>query len=302
LKNYKEARVSDPLELAEEWLDKIWRRGILQAAEQLCAVNYTDYTLPESDDGDIVQFQDYARDVLDAFGNLQVELADSYEDVDYAILRVDWRANHRAEYLEVAATQKTIEWSSIEILHVEANKISERWAQNDLLAQLLQASESARDTDFGALQRETEQAALISQLAEIPNQLRAAVRAGGVHPSTRDTWSTAAVIGHLWRAERNIWQARLEQIRNQDEPYFDFWEPDRAACEEQFGAADVNVLLDAFEFLRNATCDYLRGLSDQEWERRGVRRTLGDANVAELMQEALQHDRECIATLAGAQL
>ncbi len=294
--------MSEPLEIAEAWLEKFWRRGKLEAAEQLCAENYTDYTLPESEDGDIVQIQDFARTLSNAFGNLQVELADSYEDVDYAILRVEWRGTQRAEYLDVPPTEKTIEWSSIEILRVEDNQITERWAQNDLLAQLLQASETTSETDFADLQRETEQAALISQLAEIPQQVRAAVRAGGVHPATEDIWSTSAMVGHLWRTERYIWQARLEQLRSQDEPYFDFWEPDRIACEQEFGASDVNVLLDAFEFLRNATCDYLRGLSDEDWERRGVRRTLGDANVAELMQEALQHDREWIANLVGAQL
>lgn len=294
--------MSEPLELAEEWLEKIWRRQKLEAVEQLCAENYTDYTLPESEDGDIAQFQEYARALLDAFSGLRVELADSYEDVDYAILRVEWRGTQRAEYLDVAPTEKTIEWSSIEILRVDGNQIVERWAQNDLLAQLLQAGESASETDFGEMQRETEHAALISQLAEVPNQVRAAVRNSGVHSATADTWSTPAVIGHLWRTERNIWQARLEQLRNQDEPYFDFWEPDRVASEEEFGATDVNVLLDAFEFLRNATCDYLRDLSDTDWERRGVRRTLGDVNVAELMQEALQHDRDWIANLAGAQL
>ncbi len=294
--------MTEPLAVAEEWLELIWRRAKLEAVEQLCAEHYTDYTLPESQDGDILQFQDYARGLFDAFGNLQVELADSYEDLDYAILRVDWRGTHRAEYLDMAPTEKTIEWSSIEIFHIQENQIVERWAQNDLLAHLQQADETASDTEFGALQRETEQVALISELAEIPNLVRAAIRAGGVHPATANTWSTPAIVGHLWRTERNIWQARLEKIRNEDAPYFDFWEPEREACENDFGATDVNVLLDAFEFLRNATCEYLRGLSDKEWERRGVRRTLGDANVAELMQEALQHDREWIATLTGAQL
>jgi hypothetical protein len=109
-------------------------------------------------------------------------------------------------------------------------------------------------------------------------------------------------VGHLWRTERDVWQARLEQLMREENPFFELWDPDPYDWEADFGSTDINVLLDAYEFLRRATCDYLREMSDDQWARRGMHQTYGELDVASLMQKALEHDQEHLATLTGAQL
>ncbi len=284
--------MSEPLELAEEFFDALWNRGDVNFAQELCADNFTDFTLPDTEEGDIVAFQDFVLTLRAAFPDLRAEVLDSYQDADYIILRGFFRGTLRAEYQGFAPAQKPLEWESIDILHVENEKLVERWAQNDLLEQLNESEE-----DFSDMQHEAERAELIGRLADFPAQLRAVIRANGVRLASSEAWSTAAIVGDLWRTEREVWQARLQDLARDENPSSDAREQDRFAREQEFGAADVNVLLDAFEFLRNATCEYLRGLAEEEWAR-----GFGNVNVASLMTEAVLHDQKYLAQLSGAQL
>lgn len=287
----------EPLELAEEWAYRVWQHGDMQSAQELCAGDYIDFTVPDSDDGDCAAFQESVRNVRVAFPDLKAEVADSFQDEEFVILRILFSGTHNSDYLEFAPTHKRLKWQSIDILHFGENVILERWAQNDLLSELQNTIE-----DFGELQRETTQAELIGQLAEIPRAVREAIRTNGIHAARGDEGSTPATLGYLWRVERQAWQAYLQQLANQEHPYLESFDAARFDWESEFGESDVNVLLDAYEFLRNATCAYLRELNQQDWARRGVHREFGEVDVAGLMQNALEHDYQSLANLAGAQL
>lgn len=287
----------EPLSLAEEWVYRVWQHGDIAYMQELCAENYTDYTVPDSEAGDCAAFVESVRQVRVAFPDLKAEVLDSFEDEDYVILRILFTGTHQSDYLDFAPTNQRIEWQSIDILHFGETVLLERWSQNDLLSELQNTIE-----DFGELQRETTQAELIGQLAEIPRAVREAIRTNGIHAARGDEWSTQATLGYLWRVERQAWQAYLQQLANQEQPYLASFDGARYDWEREFGESDVNVLLDAYEFLRNATCAYLRELNQQDWARRGVHREFGEVDVAGLMQNALEHDYQSLANLAGAQL
>lgn len=297
----KRVTMTEPLDLAENWVYEVWQRGNMDYAEQLCAENYTDFTVPDNEEGDCAAFRDAVMDLRNAFPNLKAEILDSFQDQDFIILRILFTGTQHGDYMGIEATQQRVEWQSIDILHYRGDEWLERWSQNDLLTQLGDWKVTG-ETDFGAMQSESERSQLIVQLAEMPNQARAAIRAQGILPPRPGEWSTQAVVGHLWRTERQVWQARLEQMLREDNPYWQWWDPDRFDWEADFGASDLNVLLDAYEFLRAATCDYLRDLSDEQWARRGTHQTYGELDVMGLMQKAVEHDREHLATLTGAQL
>lgn len=286
-----------PLELAEEWAYGVWQRGDMQFAQEFCADDYIDFTVPDSDDGDCAAFQESVRNVRAAFPDLKAEVADSFQDEEFVILRILFSGTHASDYLEFAPTHKRMEWESIDILQIRDGQILKRWSQNELLRELLET-----ESDFGESQNAESRAELIGQLADIPRQVREAIRANGVQPARAGEWSTRATIGYLWRAERQIWQAHLQQLANQDHPHLETFDSTRFDWEREFGESDVNVLLDAYEFLRNATCAYLRELNVQAWARRGVHPEFGEVDVAGLMQNALEHDEQYLAALAGAQL
>lgn len=289
--------MTEPLEIAENWVYEVWSRGNLEFAERLCAENYTDFTVPDSSEGDCAAFCDVVMEVRAAFPDLKGEVQDSFQDEDFVILRTTFKGTHQSDYKEFPPTQKLVEWESIDILHFREDELIERFAQNDLLEQLEQS-----DSDFGELQAETERADLIGRLADVPRQVRDAIRRNGVHPAREGEWSTQATVGHLWRTERQVWQAALQQMQNEEAPYFENWVLDDVNADLDFGESDLNVLLDAYEFLRGETCRYLRELSGEDWERRGMHSEDGELDVAGLMQKAFEHDQEHVTILSGAQV
>ncbi len=289
--------MADLMQLAEQWNYELWRRGNLAYTEQICADTYTDYTFPETDDGDILALQDAVSELRAAFPDLTAEIRDSFQDEDYVILRVFFQGTHADEYKGFLPTQQKIEWENIEILHFQDELLIERWAQSDLV-ELLEEN----DVDFGALQANAEHAAIIAQLSETPKRLRQILRAHVARPAPKGEWSVGALFGHLWRCEVDVWQHRLREMADKENPHWEYWDPEQYDWESEFGAADVLALLDAFEFRRAQTCSYLRALPDEGWLRRGEHRTFGVLDVAGLMNEALKHDREHLDSLSGAQI
>jgi hypothetical protein len=107
--------------------------------------------------------------------------------------------------------------------------------------------------------------------ADVPKQLRQAIRTRGMHAAANGEWSTGAALGHLWRCEVDVWQYRLAQMQREENPFWEYWDPAQYAWEAEFGATDILSLLDAFEFRRSQTCKYLRALTDEGWARRTSR-------------------------------
>lgn len=289
--------MADLIELAEQWKTELWGRGNLKFAETSCAEDFTDYSLPETEEGDVFGLQDEIAELREAFPDLQITVTDSFLDEDYVTLRANFRGTHRGDYKGFLPTGQTVEWESIEILHFEQELVAERWTHSDLWALL-----EENDGGFGSLQANAEHAALIAQLAETPKRLRQLVRQSGVKAAAGETWSTGAAIGHLWRSEVEVWQHRLREMADRDNPFWEYWDPQQYDWEAEFGAADIVALLDAYEFRRMQTCNYLRALSEEGWLRRGEHRVFGVLDVAGLMTEALKHDREHLEALSGAQV
>jgi predicted ester cyclase len=289
--------MADLIQLAERWIQEIWQRGRVEYAEEICADDFTDYSLPETEEGDIIALQDAAVDLRAAFPDLQATVMDLYRDEDYVTLRVNFQGTHSADFLSFAPTNQRVEWESIEILHFQDDLIAERWAQSDLWEQLDNA-----DVAFNVLQGNQAHAELIAQLADTPKQLRQAVRARGSHAATARARSTGATLGYLWRCEVDAWQHMLGRMQREDNPYWEFWDAEQYDWEAEFGATDLLSLLDAFEFRRLQTCNYLRALSDEGWARRGKHPQDGTLDVAGLMNKVLDHDRAQLVALSGVQI
>ncbi|MBI4675553.1 MAG: ester cyclase [Chloroflexi bacterium] len=305
--------MADLVTLAEQFVQELWQRGNVRYAETVCAENYTDFTFPDNAEDDCMQLQDTVLGLRAAFPDLKLEVLDSFQDEDYVILRTFFVGTQRGEYDGFAPLNQVMEWESIDILHFQDDLLLERWAQSDLLAQL-QAPEQAEEAaeaeadapvkgdDFTELQLAHEHAELIGQFADIPKMLRQAVRTRGVQAGAQGEWSTSATVGHLWRCEVDVWQHRLREMADVENPVWEYWDPNQYDWETEFGATDVVALLDAFEMRRQQTCNFLRALSDEGWARRGEHRVYGVLDVAGLVRKALEHDREHLAAVSGAEL
>lgn len=147
-------------------------------------------------------------------------------------------------------------------------------------------------------------AELLDDLSTTPSALPAEPPVGSTVGSPAgadppgDGWSRTVVIGHLLHVEREVWAPRLEAMLTGAVPRWDLWEPDGVDWVGRYGDADPAELRTRFRDARRHTVVRLRGLDDEQWQRRAWHATFGDLDVAGLMRQALRHDREHLRQVA----
>jgi DinB family protein len=135
-----------------------------------------------------------------------------------------------------------------------------------------------------------EQRLLRDALAAVPDHLAAVIP--GAPPAPAGEWTPREVLLHLLAVEDEVWHARLRQLATETEPHWPWFEPGLAS----FSADSWDEVLDAFRASRAATLAQLDGLDEAGWDRTGVHERYGRLDVAALMQRALDHDEEHIAS------
>jgi hypothetical protein len=127
------------------------------------------------------------------------------------------------------------------------------------------------------------------RLADVPQRLAVATRAGADKPVLAGEWTPAEVVRHLIAVEEEVWHGRLRQLATEERPRWPWTEPDR-----WLGAPDASLddLLATYADRRGATIAILDGLDDAGWARTGEHATFGVLDVAALMTRAIDHDEE----------
>jgi DinB family protein len=131
------------------------------------------------------------------------------------------------------------------------------------------------------------------RLAEVPDRLALATRAAADGPVPSGEWTPADVVRHLIAVEKEVWHVRLRQLVAQDKPRWPWAEPDR-----WLGAPDAPLddLLAIYAGHRRTTIEILDALGEAGWARTGEHATYGVLDVASLMDRAIDHDEEHIAS------
>jgi hypothetical protein len=139
-----------------------------------------------------------------------------------------------------------------------------------------------------------DQRAVIDRAAAVPDRLAAAARAAPPEPPAPGEWPPTDVIRHLIAVEEEVWHARFRQLIAEDEPQWAWVEPDR-----WMGSPDASLdeLLAGYADRRATTIALLGDLARDGWTRTGVHATYGRLDATGLMQKALDHDDEHIASL-----
>ena len=131
------------------------------------------------------------------------------------------------------------------------------------------------------------------RLADVPNRLAAAARAVADRPVPDGEWTPAEVVRHLIAVEEEVWHTRLRQLATEDHPRWPWAEPDRWLGEP---GASLDDLLAIYADGRGATIEMLDALGEAGWARTGEHATYGVLDVAGLMDRAIDHDDEHIAS------
>ena len=131
------------------------------------------------------------------------------------------------------------------------------------------------------------------RVAAVPDRLAAAARSAIGRPVPAGEWSPSEVVRHLIAVEEVVWHTRLLQLAAADRPTWTWVEP--APWRGDPGAS-LDELLATYEARRRETVVILDGFDEETWSRTGIHATWGEIDVATLMNKALDHDDEHIAS------
>lgn len=131
------------------------------------------------------------------------------------------------------------------------------------------------------------------RLAEVPERLATAARTAAGRQTPAGEWTPSEVVRHLIAVEEEVWHPRLRQLATEDRPRWLWAEPDRWLDEP---GASLDDLLAIYADGRGATIEMLDALGEAGWARTGEHEKYGVLDVAGLMDRAIDHDDEHIAS------
>jgi hypothetical protein len=140
----------------------------------------------------------------------------------------------------------------------------------------------------------TDRHALRDAYAAVADRLASAAHAAARRPTTAGEWTPSEVVRHLIAVESDVWLPRLRQVAAEDDPHWPWAEPDRWLGEPD---ATLDELLARFAAGRAETIAHVDALDDAGWARTGTHATFGVLDVAGLLEKALDHDEEHLASL-----
>jgi DinB family protein len=137
-----------------------------------------------------------------------------------------------------------------------------------------------------------DQRALRDALAAVPSRLAVAIPVA--QPAPAGEWAPREVLLHLLAVEEQVWQPRLQQLATEPEPHWPWFEPGLADLE----AESWEAVHEAFAASRRETIAMLDALGDAGWAKSGVHERFGRLDVPALVERAIDHDEEHIASFA----
>jgi len=141
--------------------------------------------------------------------------------------------------------------------------------------------------------RSADRAEIVGRLAAIPDRLGEAARSAVGRPVPTSEWGPPEVVRHLIAVEEIVWHSRLRQLATADRPTWPWVEPEPWRGDP---GASLDELLATYEARRRETVVILDGFDEETWSRTGIHATWGEIDVATLMNKALDHDDEHIAS------
>ena len=134
------------------------------------------------------------------------------------------------------------------------------------------------------------------RLAAVPDRLAMAARSADGRPVPAGEWSPAEIVRHLIAVESVVWHSRLRQLVETDKTTWPWVEPEPWPGRP---GATLDELLALFASLRGETVGILDRLDDEGWARTGLHATWGEIGIVELMDRAVAHDNEHIASFVA---
>jgi steroid delta-isomerase-like uncharacterized protein len=121
------------LQLLHRYLDEVWARGDIAAAERFFAPDYVRHGSPLEPpldrDAQIARLEGFRR----AFPDAEVGLEAASADGDLVWFRSTLRGTHLGELMGIAPTQRRVTVALMDLWRVVDGRVAEQWGGPDLL-------------------------------------------------------------------------------------------------------------------------------------------------------------------------
>ena len=141
---------------------------------------------------------------------------------------------------------------------------------------------------------------MIDELSAFPATMKEALAAAKPDLRTRASDGRFAMVEHLCHlgdVEREAYGARIQRLLSEERPEWDDFDGDAVARERNYLEQDADAALQRFVDARAANVARLRAVQDEQWQRSGVHRGVGEVTLSRLTEMMLQHDRDHAADI-----
>ncbi|MFT9846169.1 DinB family protein [Aneurinibacillus sp. REN35] len=112
------------------------------------------------------------------------------------------------------------------------------------------------------------------------DQLKAVPEAGG--------WSIHQIVIHVVDAEI-VYTGRIKQAVAEEAPKILPYDQDRWTARLDYHKLDMMLYIQLFNLLRQVNAQFLRNISDTDWQRRGYHAEDGALTVQEMVERLVEH-------------
>lgn len=141
---------------------------------------------------------------------------------------------------------------------------------------------------------------MIDDLAAFPSTLKEAVAAAGAQLRVRGSDGGFAIVEHLCHLadlESEGYGQRIERILGEDHPSWDDFYGSAIAIARNYLEQDPDAAFRRFADARAVNLARLRTASEDDWQKRGAHRGVGEVSLRDVAQMMVEHDRSHAAEI-----
>ena len=121
------------------WFEEVWNKKRIDAIDEMASPDLVGHGQAQHGfDMGRDQFKQFARDVIAAFPDIQVNVELVVSEGDLAVARWTATMTHRASYVGIPATGRAVTITGTSIARIANGKVVEGWDNWDQLALLVQ--------------------------------------------------------------------------------------------------------------------------------------------------------------------
>jgi predicted ester cyclase len=126
--------MASPLEIYAAYQQRLQDQDYAHLAEVVDLQGYTENCLGLTGwtTGFDVALQNWTKNILSAFSDLQFQMDDAFEGPDALAIRSRAEGTHSGTFLGVPATGRRINWDVVFLVHTQRGRIVGQWIQSDL--------------------------------------------------------------------------------------------------------------------------------------------------------------------------